>query len=92
MPKMFNHLLFARLDPKGTGKIAKAQFQKYFATELQKSDVTKRMFTILARPGSKFIERDDLKPLLQHLMLTHPGLEFLKATPEFQDKYGTPPV
>lgn len=30
---------------------------------------------------------DDLKPLLKEILAVHPGLEFLKDTPEFQDWY-----
>ncbi len=30
---------------------------------------------------------EDFKPLFKHLLATHPGLEFLQATPEFQDRY-----
>ena len=89
VPKVLNQLLFKKIDIKGTGKVTKAQFQKYYAAELQKADVSKRMFTIIAKTGSKYIEHDDFKPILKILMDTHPGLEFLKSSPEFQDKYGT---
>lgn len=30
---------------------------------------------------------EDFKPLFRQLLDTHPGLEFLQATPEFQDRY-----
>ena len=30
----------------------------------------------------------DFKPVLQDLLATHPGLEFLQSTPEFQERYG----
>lgn len=30
----------------------------------------------------------DFKPVLQELLTTHPGLEFLQNTPEFQERYG----
>lgn len=32
--------------------------------------------------------QDDFKPVLQELLATHPGLEFLQSTPEFQERYG----
>ncbi len=88
LPKLFNRLLFKRIDTKSTGKITKAQFQKFYSGEFQKADITKRLFMLLARVGAKYIEKDDLRPLMQLLLEAHPGLEFLKATPEFQDKYG----
>jgi len=33
------------------------------------------------------IEKDDFKHLFKHLLDKHPGLEFLQATPEFQERY-----
>lgn len=30
----------------------------------------------------------DFKPVLLELLTTHPGLEFLQSTPEFQERYG----
>jgi hypothetical protein len=41
------------------------------------------MFKIVAKPGSEYITAEDFKPLFKQLLETHPGLEFLKATPEF---------
>jgi hypothetical protein len=32
--------------------------------------------------------QDDFKPILRELLATHPGLEFLQSTPEFQERYG----
>ncbi|KAL6545470.1 hypothetical protein OROGR_009344 [Orobanche gracilis] len=31
---------------------------------------------------------DEFKPVLRELLTTHPGLEFLQSTPEFQERYG----
>lgn len=45
------------------------------------------MFKVLAKPGEKYITNDDFKPMLKELLETHPGLHFLQATPEFQDRY-----
>lgn len=30
----------------------------------------------------------DFKPVLLELLASHPGLEFLRSTPEFQERYG----
>lgn len=92
LPMNFSQLLFNRIDTAKTGKITKAQFQKYYVAELQKEDITKRLFKILAKPKSKYIVKDDFRPLMKILLESHPGLEFLKATPEFQDKYGNSPI
>ncbi|CAJ1976285.1 unnamed protein product [Sphenostylis stenocarpa] len=34
-----------------------------------------------------YITQDDFKPVLRELLATHPGLEFLQSTPEFQERY-----
>jgi serine/threonine-protein phosphatase 2A regulatory subunit B'' len=88
LPKILNQLLFKRIDSENTGKISKAQFQKHYETQMQPLDVSKRIFTLLAKTGANSIVKDDFKPLMKLLMETHPGLDFLKATPEFQEKYG----
>ena len=89
LPKFFDFMLFRRIDEKGTGKVSKEALSKFFATELQPLDVSRRVFKVLAKRGSQFLERDDFRPLLKTLLTRHPGLDFLKATPEFQDKYGS---
>lgn len=33
------------------------------------------------------IVADDFKPMFSYLLENHPGLEFLKQTPEFQERY-----
>ena len=47
------------------------------------------LFEILKNPANKddFLYLEDFKPLLNLLLDTHPGLEFLKATPEYQERY-----
>jgi len=47
----------------------------------------RRLFNLIAQPKVKHITQNDFKPLFKHLLDTHPGLEFLQATPEFQDRY-----
>ena len=47
----------------------------------------KRLFNIIAKEGKNAIENDDFKPMFEHLLHNHPGLEFLQQTPEFQERY-----
>ncbi|CAN4090147.1 unnamed protein product [Withania somnifera] len=42
---------------------------------------------LLNEPAKELIPQDDFKPILQELLATHPGLEFLQSTPEFQERY-----
>ena len=78
--------LSAGLDEKAE-KIPKQSFINYWKSEFEMESVAKRVFKILAQPNSKHIVSDDFKPLFKNLLDTHPGLEFLQATPEFQDRY-----
>ena len=47
------------------------------------------LFEIFKNPQNKdeFLYLTDFRPLLDLLLETHPGLEFLKATPEYQERY-----
>ncbi len=86
-PKFLNSLLFKRLDTEGRGKISKERFLQAWTEEYERVDVAKRMFMVLAKPGEPYITNEDFKPMLKELLETHPGLNFLQATPEFQDRY-----
>jgi len=41
----------------------------------------------LAKDGKNVIVPGDFKQIFKYLLEKHPGLEFLQATPEFQDRY-----
>ena len=45
-----------------------------------------RLFDILRKDGSNFVQQEDLKSMMAGILLSHPGLEFLQETPEFQDR------
>ena len=46
-----------------------------------------RMYDILRSGDARHIEQADLKSMMAGILLSHPGLEFLQDTPEFQDRY-----
>jgi serine/threonine-protein phosphatase 2A regulatory subunit B'' len=46
-----------------------------------------RMFNVLKQSTNNYILPSDFKPLMKELLTVHPGLEFLKTTPAFQEKY-----
>ena len=50
-------------------------------------DPKRRLFTLIAQKGKNFMAPADFKPIFVHLLEHHPGLEFLQATPEFQERY-----
>ena len=50
-------------------------------------DPVRRVFDILRKEGCRYVAPDDLKSMMAGILLSHPGLEFLQETPEFQDRY-----
>ncbi len=64
-------------------KISKDQVISYFKKEFEGKSSEKRLFILLAQKDKRYLQPDDFKPLFKNLLETHPGLEFLKATPEF---------
>jgi serine/threonine-protein phosphatase 2A regulatory subunit B'' len=45
------------------------------------------LFHLLVRDGRSSVTSSDFADIVRYVALTHPGLDFLKATPEFQDRY-----
>ncbi|KAL6105365.1 ppp2r3a [Pungitius sinensis] len=52
-------------------------------------DDASRFISLLAKPSCNYLEQEDLIPLLQDIVDTHPGLTFLKDAPEFHSRYIT---
>ena len=63
-------------------KISKTAFMKFWPT-LQPMNRKKRCFWAFKKLKNNFIEADDFKAYMQVLLEKHPGLDFLKNTPEF---------
>ena len=68
-------------------EISKAILLDYFVREFEEHSTDRRVFKLLCGPTKDYIAPSDFKPLFRHLLDAHPGLEFLQATPEFQDRY-----
>ena len=49
-------------------------------------DSVVQMFDILRKEGTACVQQEDLKSMMAGILLSHPGLEFLQETPEFQDR------
>ena len=45
-----------------------------------------QMFDILRKDAADFVQQEDMKSMMAGILLSHPGLEFLQETPEFQDR------
>ncbi|KAF9605694.1 hypothetical protein IFM89_018037 [Coptis chinensis] len=67
---------------------AREAFVDYWVnSSMLTKDIETLIFTILKQPDCNYLTQDDFKPVLEELLATHPGLEFLETTPEFQERY-----
>ncbi|XP_075083905.1 serine/threonine protein phosphatase 2A regulatory subunit B''beta isoform X1 [Nicotiana tabacum] len=88
LPSFFSRALFRKIDVDGTGIITRDAFVDYWINgNMLTKDIATQIYTILKQPDLKHLTQDDFKPVLQELLATHPGLEFLRSTPEFQERY-----
>jgi serine/threonine-protein phosphatase 2A regulatory subunit B'' len=77
LPKFFRSVLFDKIDTAKRNLVSKQQFVAYWKKELERVELKKRMFKIIAKQGNGYITAEDFKPLFRQLLDTHPGLEFL---------------
>ncbi|RVX19303.1 putative serine/threonine protein phosphatase 2A regulatory subunit B''gamma [Vitis vinifera] len=89
LPSFFSSALFRKIDTDCIGIVTKDAFIKYWVDgNMLTADAATQIFRILKQPDCKYLTQADFKPVLQDLLATHPGLEFLQSTPEFQERYG----
>ncbi|KAK7356714.1 hypothetical protein VNO80_15989 [Phaseolus coccineus] len=87
LPSFFSTTLFRKID-NGTGVVTRNAFIEYWINgNMLTMDIATVIFKILKQPQLSYITQDDFKPVLRELLATHPGLEFLQSTPEFQERY-----
>ncbi|TMW87136.1 hypothetical protein EJD97_020372 [Solanum chilense] len=88
LPSFFSTVLFRKIDVDQTGIITRDVFVDYWVNgNMLTKDIATQIYTILKQPDLKHLTQDDFKPVLRDLLATHPGLEFLRNTPEFQERY-----
>ncbi|XP_010934299.1 serine/threonine protein phosphatase 2A regulatory subunit B''beta isoform X1 [Elaeis guineensis] len=88
LPSFFSTALFRKIDVDWTGTVTRDAFVDYWVnSNMMTTDITTQIFNILKQPDCKYLTQEDFKPVLQELLATHPGLEFLQGTPEFQERY-----
>ncbi|KAK7278417.1 hypothetical protein RJT34_23445 [Clitoria ternatea] len=88
LPSFFSTVLFKKIDVNFTGTITRDQFIDYWIRgNMLAMDLATQIYTILKQPYRTYLVQDDFKPVLRELLSTHPGLEFLQNTPEFQERY-----
>lgn len=88
LPSFFSSVLFRKINTDCTGVVTREAFIEYWVdNNMLAMDVATLIFTILKRPNCRYLTQEEFKPVLRELLATHPGLEFLQSTPEFQDRY-----
>ncbi|XP_065852314.1 serine/threonine protein phosphatase 2A regulatory subunit B''beta-like [Euphorbia lathyris] len=88
LPSFFSSTLFKRIDVNGTGFVTRDAFVNYWIHgKMLTLDIATQIFKILKQPDLKYLTQEDFKTILRELLATHPGLEFLQSTPEFQERY-----
>ncbi|KAG8070116.1 hypothetical protein GUJ93_ZPchr0006g44876 [Zizania palustris] len=88
LPSFFTTVLFGKIDKKNTGFVTRDAFIDFWLnSNLVTMDVATQVFIILKQDNTDYIKKEDFKPVLRDLLDNHPGLEFLKSTPEFQERY-----
>jgi len=55
--------------------------------KIQPDDPVLSFFMVVKKDHNNWIERDDFSVFLTAILLTHPGLDFLRETTEFQERY-----
>ncbi|OVA02372.1 EF-hand domain [Macleaya cordata] len=88
LPSFFSSSLFRKIDVNCIGIVTRDAFVDYWVNgNMLTMDIATQIFTILKQPDRRFLTQEDFKPVLRELLATHPGLEFLQSTPEFQERY-----
>ncbi|KAH0463445.1 hypothetical protein IEQ34_008027 [Dendrobium chrysotoxum] len=88
LPTFFSSVLFRKIDADGTGFVKRDAFVAYWMnSNMMTMDTAAQIFNILKHSDRSYLIQEDFKPILRELLATHPGLEFLQGTPEFQDRY-----
>mmetsp|Transcript_49496 Transcript_49496/g.130808 ORF Transcript_49496/g.130808 Transcript_49496/m.130808 type:complete len:605 (+) Transcript_49496:127-1941(+) len=55
--------------------------------KVQPDDLVLSFFYVVKKEHNEWIEREDFSVFITTILLTHPGLDFLRETAEFQDRY-----
>lgn len=59
----------------------------FSSSDFSSASQDRRLFDILRCPECDFVTHDDLRPVILGIIMSHPGLAFLKGASEFQDRY-----
>ncbi|KAF2078424.1 hypothetical protein CYY_000291 [Polysphondylium violaceum] len=88
-PRILNRLLYIHIISNiSEPYISSESFIEYWRNNINGKEPEEILFNILKKsPDSQYLTFEDFFLFSKTLTETHPGLEFLKNTPEFQDRY-----
>lgn len=87
LPACFSGELFESLDSQNKGTVTFAQFARFWSEfTAAHPDNHSRTFALLSKSGEDLIPSDFLS-IIFDIIKTHPGLEFLQGSPQFQERY-----
>ena len=86
-PSFFAQPFFEKLVTAAQSIVPRAKCMQWYEAHVRHKKPEVRLFHLLREGGNQFVTREDWKKMLAVLLDTHQGLDFLKATPEFQDRY-----
>ncbi|XP_073012671.1 serine/threonine protein phosphatase 2A regulatory subunit B''beta-like [Typha latifolia] len=88
LPSFFNTALFRKVDADCVGIVTRDAFVDFWVnSNMMTMDIANQIYMVLKHPDHKYLTQEDFRPVLQELLASHPGLEFLQSTPEFQQRY-----
>jgi len=88
LPTVLAYPLFYKLVVPEASLVSKAAMQAWIGRKgLVSLDLQSRMMEVLCKDGCSSVTQADLKSMMAGILLSHPGLEFLQDTPEFQDRW-----
>lgn len=88
LPSVLAYPLFYKLVAPEASLVSKDAMTAWIAHKrLVSLDPQSRMMEVLCKDGATSVTQADLKSMMAGILLSHPGLEFLQDTPEFQDRY-----
>eukprot|EP00002_Diphylleia_rotans_P025332 TRINITY_DN5002_c0_g1_i1.p1 TRINITY_DN5002_c0_g1~~TRINITY_DN5002_c0_g1_i1.p1 ORF type:complete len:555 (+),score=106.73 TRINITY_DN5002_c0_g1_i1:54-1718(+) len=86
-PSFFNEQLYLRVSSLGQGNINHTSFMQFWTTYMKDYDLETRWFNVVKQPENDFILPTDFTLIMNAILETHPALDFLKQTSEFQERY-----
>lgn len=88
LPSTLAYPLFNKVAPSPEGLAPRESLRQWLQQhDLWRKSEALQAYDILRKEGQAYITPDDVRPILSGILMTHPGLDFLQGSPEFQDRY-----